>query len=71
MFAIISFSDILTSKYVSLKNLYEQLVAEHCIKVPVQSIDEFASSCHIEAIKDLLIQFGWQFAMTTRQFHVC
>jgi hypothetical protein len=53
--------------YENLKNLCEEFVTEHCIKIPSQSPNEFASSWQIEAIEDLAIQFGWQFAMATRR----
>jgi hypothetical protein len=61
-------------KNIDNKNLCEESVPEHCIKIPSQSQNEFALSRQIEAIEDLLIQFGWEFAMTAsrrRQIRHC
>jgi hypothetical protein len=57
-----------------IKNLCEQYLPEHSIKVPSQSQNEFAPSWQIEAIENLAIQFGWEFAVMTsrrRQIRHC
>jgi hypothetical protein len=52
-------------------NLCEESVPEHSIEIPVQAPNEFPLSCRLEKQKDLAIQLGWQFAMTTRQINGC
>jgi hypothetical protein len=57
--------------FYDLRNLFEQYLPEHSIKIPSQSADKFASSCHIDTQIDLLIQFGWQFSMVMRSRQIC
>jgi hypothetical protein len=53
------------------RNLCEQFVAEHCIKFPSQTANEFALSCQLKAQIDLVIQFGWQSMTRNRRFGRC